>query len=561
MRKQNVKQKSKGGKTKGSSRNNWRQEVSKDVKRGNYQDAAMLKEANKYGNKFPNDRLEKVDANNDAAWYYSDENILNATASYSFEKPLGSKLNLNTLTSENISQMNAAVPGLMSILLGPAPGIADNAQDPLNLGATNVYSFVRYKNSGARNYDSPDLMLYLLAMDSIYSCWAWLKRIYGYASTYSNRNRYMPRAYAAADNVDFEDLINNLADFRAFLNVKASEIAAFAVPATMSYHLRHVWMFSNIYKDSNTVKAQQYMYVPAYFYKYDETSSPQGGKLVTQNVLVGVNPNTSTRYKVKDLKDMLNNLLEAVNYSEDIGIMSGDIIKAYGESGLFTLSTFDADYKVEPVYSQEVLTQIENSTFVNCAVSDLASFAISQDPDTNFLKFKPVITAPLSEWSGRVLNFHWENPTPKDVIVATRLMVVTSKNPTAGYNITSCGSEIAISGYMFGFAYGTTPLIPIKPSDSVLQLVAMPAHDTTVAEETPNWTAIAGDLIRIAWLFAFDWAPRDFISAWTTTPLPDQSNIINIGMSLDYDMFTIVSNQGVEALNLMALLKEFNVPN
>lgn len=318
----------------------------------NYQDLEVdqIKAKNGRSCKFP---LKDVrPKRNDPQWYFKDSQILADVASFSFNKPLGSRLYINRQLSNPQSVNSVAletVPGLMTMHIAPSIGVSRDAQSPANLAAVNVYSYVRYKNSGASNYDAPDLMLYLIAMDSVYACWNWLKRIYGFASTYSQLNRYEPRAYMLANGVDIDDVTANLADFRGWLNVAANRISAFCVPATMTYNVRHSWLFSNVYKDSNTRKAQQYMYVPAYFYLYDEATTPKGGILKTIKVLGSDNPYDMTLLKVSDLKTILDTMLNALSYAEDIGIMSGDILKAYGEGGLFTVSTFEADYRVEAV--------------------------------------------------------------------------------------------------------------------------------------------------------------------------------------------------------------------
>lgn len=409
---------------------NWGSPAKQDAALDNYQDAAEKREYEKgkrAGEKFAHDI---VHVGNDPSWYFKDPKILSDVASFSFNKPLGTNLNVPVYNSGNsTSGYLATVPGVMSIHIGLSSGVSTDAQSPINLAATNVYAFVRYKNSGAANYDAPDLMLYLIAMDSVYACWNWMKRLYGLASTYSQRNKYEPRALVAANGVDYDDLIANLADFRAYLNMAANRISAFCVPATMTYNVRHSWLFSNVFKDGDTGKAQEYMYVPSYFYTYDETSSPQGGFLDLKPILVAFNPESAsqTYYKVSDLENILNTMINNLQYSEDAGIMSGDILKAYGPSNLFTLSTFDADYRVDPAYSKEVLSQIENARPVFMTSTDYTSMKIVQNPDTNFINHTPIVSGKNGNYHGQYLNFHWENPTPEDVVRATRLNVLHSR--------------------------------------------------------------------------------------------------------------------------------------
>lgn len=528
------------------------------AERDNYQDA----EAVELKDKFRQPKLKRS-ASNDPQWYFKDQQILKDVANFSFMTRLGSANRLTSYYGDpnvSSSQYMGSVPGLVAIELALCPGISEGHQDPVNLAATNVYSYVRYKNSGGSNYDSPDLMMYLLSMDSIYACWNWMKRIYGLASTYSQTNKYMPKALVMANNVDFEDILENLADFRAFLNIKANEISAFCVPSTMSINVRHSWLFSNVYMDSETNKAQLYMYVPSYFYKYDEYTSSKGGQLIPQPVWLNDTVRADApKFKFKDLKNLLNGLLEAVNYSEDIGIMSGDILKAYGEGGLFTVSTFDADYKVEPVYSKEVLSQIENATILTLDRADTTftadMFKTYQDPDTNDIKFNPTFTptTAVMEIKRPYLNFHWNDPTPEDVMVATRLQAALQVQE-GGSKVISCGSELALDAYAYVFGYSSD-----VTEFSNAEKIGEPQTLNAIPLGNPHWgwsnTTDVDKCRFIARMLiwsSFDWHPPIPIGVEDTKLM---------GLLFDFDKFTNLDMEDVAALNLVALLTEFNVPN
>lgn len=542
-----------------NTNNKFKNRAKQQARQGNYQDAAMDEE------KF---RGSKV--SNDPAWYFKDKNILNSVASFSYNSGVGRRVDFAKAFpgSGNTVVKNAAtastISGIMSLDIAPVPGISKDAQDPLNLAAVNVYGYVRYKNSGSKNYDAPDLMLYLMAMDSIYACWNWLKRIYSVASTYSQLNTYQPKGYFAAENVDMDDILSNLADFRGWLNVKANEISAYCVPATMTYNVRHSWLFSNIYKDSDTSKAQEYMYVPSLFYAYDETTSPKGGKLSPIPTPGGSFWLPGTPAKLSDLKKILNDMLERLNYSEDIGIMSGDILKAYGESGLFTLSTFDADVKLEPVYNREVLTQIENATICTFNYADLPTFNIVQNPDTNFLTFAPHTTFDGNfTTENRFVNFHWDNPSPEDLVVATRLITSLGADLTPGEGVdlpvTTCGSEIVTSAHIVTWAEDVE--IQTPGTGKPLKLIKtrltykFPYMGTDMLASDVRLVAYCWDVI--AKMVQFDWAPMVPIGYQT------ERNVSGLlyGVLWDFDVYTVIDPENMAAINQMALLTEFNVPN
>lgn len=491
------------------------------------------------------------DTNNDPKWYFKDPKVLADVASFAFAHPLGDNMHFYQNEPGQVAampQVCTAVPGLMYISIGMTPGISVDAQSPLNLAAQDIYSFVRYRNSGGSNYDPPDLMMYLLGMDSLYAAWNWMKRIYGYASTYSQMNKYKPRAYAVAERVNLDDIYAHLADFRAYLNMAASRIAAFAVPAVMTYNIRHSWLFSNIFKDSGTTKAQEYMYVPAYFYMFQETASTGGTSLTPYGGLKSTSE--TDLWTFESLRTMLNNMINAMQYSEDAGIMSGDIIKAYG-SNLFTLTSFDADYKVEAAYSKEVLTQIENCAVLRSSTTDSAQFNITQDPNTNYIKFQPTVNhAAVPVGRGRYLNFHWDNPSPEDVVVATRLMYtgMPATDPTQTV-LTSVGSEFADDWGVVTLGYPKTgigaPAMTRFPADFSF------SGKNSAANE---WTQFLANI----WIWcSFDWAPAVIVSAADA----DDTQLAVTPEMKDWDIYTRLDNNDVEALNTLALLSEFNLPN
>lgn len=475
----------------------------------NFQDAAALQERDKFSGR------GRVSTSNDPKWYFKDAKVLSDVASFSFNSPLGLRVNTEKLfTGNKQSAAFTTIPGLMTLEVSPVPGISTDATSPINIAAQNVYSYVRYKNSGASNYDAPDLMLYLIAMDSAYAMWNWMKRIYGFASTYSSQNRYQPAAYAKANYVDLQDIYAHLADMRAYLNMAAFKLSAFCVPSTMTYMVRHSWLFANIFKDSETRKAQEYMYVPSFFYKYDETSSPKGGILTPVPVAYG-----GTALTFDKLRSLMDSVINALQYSEDIGIMSGDILKAYGEGSLFTLSTFDADYKVQSAYSKEVLTQFENALYFSdpLALTDanLANFKITQDPDTNWIIFQPTLSLSSGieqQTQGMYLNMHWDNPTPEDVMVASRINAVleyTNAGSNTSVTYLSTGSEIALKCCVYWFAQSSNPTDEATSAGSpTLYRVDM---GTVNFGNTQTTTETATYLKRLFAALAFDWSPQVYV--------------------------------------------------
>lgn len=71
---------------------------------------------------------------------------------------------------------------------------------------------------------------------------------------------------------------------------------------------------------------------------------------------------------------MINPILEVLLASESIGIMSGDILKAFNTAALIGLKDIDEDYHIEPTYSAEVLSQIDTAIMPGMLYPDYKSY-------------------------------------------------------------------------------------------------------------------------------------------------------------------------------------------
>lgn len=509
--------------------------------------------------KFEKEGAETSKKYNDPMWYAKNEQMLRDAASYSYNNPIGMPLPKNLWqggpsTGAGLAANPEFVPSLMSIKVLPTIGVSEDSSSPANLAANNIYAYVRYQNSGAKNYDQADLMLYLLAMDSIYACWNWMKRIYGYMQMYSQYNMTLPRVFATADRISFDTFQSSLADFRLFLNRTAAQISSFCVPAVMPFFIRHSWMFSNIYKDSDSNKAQMYMFNPIAFYMYSETSSTNGGELIPMPI-TDLTSNTFQINSLSVLETYLTNLINAVAYSEDIGVMSGDILKAYGQDRLFKLTPVEPDYSVIPVYNEEVLNQIHNSTIVPTQLNETNQqyYKVTQDSTTGYLKWKPIISVadsfiPPLQPSGFLLNMPWDDVTPANTMVGTRLTAqfkISGASGSRKVELVTCGSEI-VTNYEV--------IYPYQSGTGVAQTFNRDMYwvkDVLVS----NITGAIDVLSQIARFSNFDWHPLlSFVVNATG------STYSYCGTLGDINNYTYLTVEDLTKLHLTAVMSEFNIP-
>ena len=479
---------------------------------------------------------------NDVSWYAKNAQILNDAASISFNNPVGTQIDYGWDDySHTVMPGNQSSPGVMVFNTILCPGLSVDNSSAVNIAARNIYSWIRHANSGHSNYDSPDLMMYLLAMDNLYAFYNWMKRTYGIMRKYSLYNRYTPSALVAAINVDYNDLQTKLSDFRYYINQFALKLNALAVPATMSLLIRHSWMFSNVYTDGDTEKSQLYLYNPVYFYQYDEVGNNKGGQLVAKPF-----PGPMTLDSFRSYGDAL---ISAVIESEDLNIMSGDILKAYGESSLFKLSQIEPDYIVDFVKNEEVLLQMHNIKMLGAPLGQYAgedtSLNIVQDPNSNAIIYNPNIH--VNTWgyhTNAIINTNKQVMTPADTMVATRLVAMAGpeEDLEVGMKVSlhSCGSEFVnyATVHYADFANGKFGLKSVN-------YYGIMQTDTT---NTPSYMAM---------LEKFDWHPE---VKFTTFETATKAGTVLNGSCFDLDNYAVVYRDTMKKMHDVAILSEFGVP-
>nr|AVX53499.1 putative capsid [Marmot picobirnavirus] len=522
---------------------------------------------------------------NDPEWYASNPELLRDSASLSFNAATGAPIDLglnNTIGSSIVQpafgykfwtladgasspkrialneQTMQSSPGVMALELVLTPGPSSDYYSPLNVAARNIYTTIRQANSGAKNYESADLMMYLLAMDQCFAAFNWMKRAYGLINKYYQLNRYYPDALIRANHIDPIDMRSNLADFRYFINVVAAKLSAFCVPAHMKYFIRHSWLMSNVYKEGESDKSQMYEFVPAGFYRFNETfSSADPGELEWESFTVTSGTAYSKILSVNEIKDLINQLLTGIISSEDCAVISGDIRKAYGES-VFTLSPVDETYIVEPVYNEEVLSQIHNAVATG-AISSNSSIR----QENGQIIFTPSL-APFPDGFKLLLDARGDHTEPADVMVMTRLAnYVKSTSVSGAASETAFGSEMLTDFVLYAMVGGGSSVIyppqvafrKFRTYNRILNNV----FDAQTISQTAYGQAIT-TVKLIAELEKFNFAPIIYYSFGVASNTgADPSWILPI-IAGDLENYVTITYEEVDRMHQTALLSLFGVP-
>lgn len=510
---------------------------------------------------------------NDPNWYALTPQLLSDAGQLSFNNPLGS--GLYGVTGTNTYTY---CPGVMEIAYIPGIGRSADNLSAVNVAARRLYTYVRHANSGSANYDSPDLMLYMLAVSNAYAMYAHLVRAYGVANVYAQKNRYLPDTLLRAMHFDPNEVRSNLANFRYGINVLAAKLNQLAAPNDMPIFRRATWLNTNVFMDSTTIKSQIYLYSPVGYYVFNEKTSMAGGFLQWNTL-----PMYSLEVDDWDLSkgvlstnewlSVLNAQIQPLLESEDIGIMAGDILKAYGSDKLLSVAQVGESYVVTPTPADlEVLTQIQNTTMVSTGrltgdgnkfeILGTGNLNITQDPNTGAILYQPRLAAPSRFIDYRkVLTIRLETPLPADIMVASRNTVagiVPDQDPDLPYELIGYGTEIVRHAIVWNMGnrrnQDTNEIITGPWPTWVPGYLQNLQDSTTVTNQM--MTSLKNTISVLSDLSKFDWHMPLY-----ATSLDTKSNAEALhGIACDWDNSTTVGKEELGKLHDAALLSMFNVP-
>lgn len=463
----------------------------------------------------------------------------------SFARPLGAVYDIKI---HNVSSVRAAAPGVMRIAFAPSIGVSNDFDSPINRSSINYYARIRSTQKAFGDYDHQDLTMMMLAIDSAIMYHALGRRIYGLLTDMTPLNKYYPRALVAACGVSFPNTQKNIQDFRAFLNEFALQIEQYALPKNIELFNRHSWMCEGLYVDSESTRAQTYMFVPTGFWQYDNTVS-SGSQLVWKQYL-GRTVATPAQYTVEQFMDFGRELITAMSNDADFATMSGDLYAYYG-GDILRLPYIDEKYAILPKYDKTVLSQIENATIAGVWPSGKDP-VISQNPSVNngAILFQPTVISSITPIVENVrMNFHWDSPSSQDVMEASRLITTLGDETSAGsgeFKVKSCGSEIV----QWLDVYNTNPDTNGIRFFRIQQM-------TQYFQNTETGSKVAELLGNILYLANFDWSPRIEVLRYHNDATPDYWTYS--GSTWDLDNFTDIGDEYMEYLNTAALYSLFNI--
>lgn len=526
---------------------------------------------------------------NDVEWYNLDPQLLKDVSSFSYFTPHGSMLNYENFTWGDSDKFQQSIPGIMAMrwspTLGGDPSLMRNA-------AQNIYSWVRHANSGHTNYEPQDLMMYLLAADSFYSFAATLRRLYSLLNTYKAESKYYGNAVITAAGFNPSDLRSHIADLRAYINMLHNRINSIRMPKIFSLNSRHVWMNERIFKDYPIKRSTDYMFVQQFYYKW--AVDTETGTFLQPCYINATNsdPNKG-EWKIASYSDIVrfgDALIDAFLSDEDCGIISGDILKAYGESGLVEVPQISEDYHIESEYNAEVLTQINGAVFVGdtdgfaptpgAGNVFLRSFTIRQDSTGSIYQglgtnYQSLISSSIYTSCGLntatgnsrttcqrkvgIVNMYKDDVTPGDTMVATRLMALYDAGETVAaepstdkvmYNRLTCyGTEVLNFGELYYF----------NTNDQFTDIIIT---DMFCGTKDKSAAVGNGEIAYALSLYAcLDWKPSIFVGELSVPVVTGLQNFMTpLNILTDMCNYAVISKEELQRMHTVALISEFGIP-
>ena len=480
---------------------------------------------------------------NPVTYYTKFATFAQDAANLPFSHPVGAPIPLDFETAVGKFTAPYYTPGVMRLAFMPTVGVSKDFTSPINRSSIRFYTYMRSNQKASASYDHQDITMMMTAMDSCYMYHAMCRRLYGIVRDFTPVNLYYAKALVGACGGIFSDLIDNLQDFRAWINQFAYNLGQYAIPKGMTFFERHQWMCEGLYVDSQTEKAQTYVFVPDGFWKYDNTVAT--GSQCTYVPFLERGTATAKQYTVKALMEFGDSLLNAISNESDFAMISGDIYNFYG-GDVNQLPYVDENYQVLPKYDETVLSQIENATILGQVVQN--GQVISQNPAVNqgAIIFTPVLD-PAVYRNPSMLNMHKDHPTPDDVIEATRLLAVMG----ADGEISTCGTEIVVEA----------KVLLVNPQNGNFRFNPIVTNVKHVnADQSTTYTDMLGVLMDVLQMAQFQHAPQ-YMVTYSKTPEGGATRYDIVGTSWDTDNVQTIPTDYLSNINIACLLSQFEVSN
>lgn len=417
----------------------------------------------------------KPEGLNDFSWYNHYPELTQAAARIPFPYRPGMTVLTNDVevpgTQVEGALGNYKIPGIMSLRWLPSIGYSAAPTDPASIIGAEMYAQVRNAYSGTLRADAPDYVIYMLALDSIYSYIGSLKRVYRILNAWGPDNYAVPNTLLTAlgfSSSVADALRANKADLWQAINELIHMSNRFRCPAIMDIMNRHYWMNDNVYTDTNSVNSQMYCFTQHAFLKYTDADPENPG------LYYAIGPQWSglaIANAVQTLFAFGRDLIDALAKWDDSYTINGYLQRAFEGTASFTVAFLEQDERFQAVYEPEVLAQIENSKTLPSGYQFIDSAYVTwYSADTPVITQNVPTNSVVAQYPFKILaagdtylemhtraaytsdeiflmSSRSDSPTAEDVIIASRLKAGVINLTASGEYYTGnvmCATEIPL---------------------------------------------------------------------------------------------------------------------
>lgn len=371
---------------------------------------------------------------NDPNWYFLDAELAKQASAVSFNQFLGAPFDLS---DKIVASMK--VPTFARIELMPSPGSipANFAMGAgINMQGMKLYTSLSSNNAKTTGYAPQDVTTLLLAFGNLLESVSYLRRMFGVAFSYNQRNRFYPKQVLGALGVDPDTFLRDLATNRLDFNTTINTINKIPIPANIAYFAKCATLYDGIFLDSETTMAQSYALAPRTYWMFDEAYSEEGTGLRT-----GTWPSAPTA-QWSDLIAVINGQVEALLTSSTFNYIYSDILNYCTKNNVSVYANpiIAEDYAIAPIYSPEMLLQINNmrilgipQTTVPTGINGCTpSNDVVPDVNQNCVRYNPVFRKVGNGVAcDPILNFNTPTPDTAQIIEATRYTYIADDVQTS----------------------------------------------------------------------------------------------------------------------------------
>lgn len=494
---------------------------------------------------------------NDPNWYFTDANVADQASTFAFDQYIGTNVKIGVTSQaagkETPSDATLKVPSILAMVCSPSPGDVSAGVKGVNIAALRTYTQLSSRNAKTSNYAPQDISTLILAFGEVVSTLEHIRRAFGVAYTYNQRNRALPYRLLQTMGFDPDEFLKNQANFRMQFNSWITALNKVPFPTNIAYVYKCMDMYQRVYLDSDSQMAQVVFARPATTWVMNETAEDTGTVLVTNDLPMYKNSTISdVTGSWKRWEAVVDSQISALLNSATFNYIFSDILMLHDKYGmpLTRLSYLEFDYAVVPEYNRNFMLQVHNATPIGYPMETAPgggftnSNNVYHDPNFNILSYKPAWAAGADNYryiTTPIVDMDVPEASVVDRIEATRYIALSTM-----YKV---GSTVYL-GYALPDHYVNEFILYMGNGE------ANSSADYSLSDEVVAWwpsTVNLGNRPLFARISQIDWAPLLYYFD------DSDADDVQIGVVGDLNYWTTINKEWVQNVNDLAFQALFDL--